>query len=72
MSGRELATRILQQRPRLPIVYISGYTDDQLSPQGVTHESTVLVRKPFEAEQLFQAIERAMQLSQTRRAARAG
>jgi two-component system, cell cycle sensor histidine kinase and response regulator CckA len=47
ISGPELAGELCAARPDLKVIYISGYTDDSLAPEGVLQPGTVLVNKPF-------------------------
>jgi PAS domain S-box-containing protein len=47
MNGRELATRMLQTRPSLRVLFMSGYTDDAIVHQGVLDESANFIQKPF-------------------------
>ena len=52
MSGSELARRLREISPRLKILFMSGYTDDMLSDQGILAGETQLIQKPFTAEAL--------------------
>ncbi|HEX5326464.1 MAG TPA: response regulator, partial [Acetobacteraceae bacterium] len=58
MTGPELARRAHSEHPRLPVVFISGYSDpDALSgAAGFVH----LVRKPARPEDLVEKIEAAL------------
>jgi two-component system cell cycle sensor histidine kinase/response regulator CckA len=47
MSGPELAKRILQSRPNLKIIFVSGYTAGKLAAYGSFTPEAVLVQKPF-------------------------
>jgi len=47
MNGRELATRLLETRPSLRVLFMSGYTDDAIVHQGVLDESANFIQKPF-------------------------
>ncbi len=47
MGGRELAVKIRESRPGIPVLFMSGYTDDELMRRGVFEEATSLLRKPF-------------------------
>ncbi len=59
MNGRELADRVCQERPGTPVVFISGYSDNVILSRGVVEPGTVLVRKPFSARELDQALRAA-------------
>ncbi len=52
MSGSELAGRLREMNPGLKILFMSGYTDDMLSDQGILAGETQLIQKPFTAEAL--------------------
>ena len=47
MSGRELAERIVQMRPGIKTLYMSGYTDRAIVHHGILQTDTVLLQKPF-------------------------
>jgi CheY-like chemotaxis protein len=46
MGGRELAKRVHALRPRIPILYLSGYIDDALLRHGLLREGSFFLRKP--------------------------
>lgn len=52
MSGPELAERLQQSWPDLPVVYMSGYTKDTVVQRGVAAGETGFVQKPFKAAEL--------------------
>ena len=47
MGGKKLVQKIKQDRPRLKVLYISGYTDEIISQHGVLEEGTQFLQKPF-------------------------
>jgi PAS domain S-box-containing protein len=47
MSGRELHERLLRGRPGLPVLFMSGYTDNVIAPHGVLDAGTHFIQKPF-------------------------
>lgn len=47
MNGREAAEQILQQRPGLKVLYVSGYTSDEIIRNGLLQSEAVLLHKPF-------------------------
>jgi len=47
MNGRELAQRLAQLRPKIKVVYMSGYAEDVLFRQGVLDPSITFLQKPF-------------------------
>ncbi len=61
MNGAELARRLVQLRPSLAVLYMSGYTDDLIAQQGILREGTILVEKPFTPEALSRKIREALE-----------
>jgi PAS domain S-box-containing protein len=49
MSGRELAERLLSIRPTLPVLFMSGYTDDAIVRHGLLDEKLNFIQKPFDS-----------------------
>ena len=47
MGGRELADTIKSRRPQLKILYMSGYTNDEVVRHGVTLQRDAFLQKPF-------------------------
>ena len=57
MSGREVAERLTDHRPGIRVLYMSGYTDDELLRHGVTdRRGACFLEKPFTPEGLQRAI----------------
>jgi len=54
-SGIELANALVASRPGLPVIIMSGYTDQSLNVNGLEHE-VVLLHKPFTPRELRQLI----------------
>jgi PAS domain S-box-containing protein len=55
MSGPDLAVKLRAKRPGLPVLYMSGYTDDVLSAHELAQEATAFLRKPFGNAELIAA-----------------
>jgi len=49
MGGRQLGEKVLQLRPKMKMLYMSGYTDDAIVLHGVLESGTPFVQKPFSA-----------------------
>ncbi|HEY2391793.1 MAG TPA: response regulator [Candidatus Angelobacter sp.] len=47
VPGPALAERLTAERPEMKVVFISGYADASLAPEGILKPGTVLVHKPF-------------------------
>ncbi len=52
MNGRELGARLKKERPRLPVLYISGYADDEMVRRGLIDPNNPFLSKPFTPEVL--------------------
>jgi two-component system cell cycle sensor histidine kinase/response regulator CckA len=55
MSGPELAMQLRARQPQLPVLYMSGYTDDVLSAHELSQDATAFLRKPFGNAELIAA-----------------
>jgi CheY-like chemotaxis protein len=52
LNGRELAELLVRDRPRLKVLFISGYTDDDVLHRGVSSDEVALLTKPFTPDTL--------------------
>lgn len=57
MNGRELADRVHRIQPELPVIYMSGHTDDSVVRRGVMNDEMTLLHKPFTAAELMSRVE---------------
>jgi CheY-like chemotaxis protein len=55
MNGRVLAERLLERQPGLRVLYMSGYTDDQVLVQGIAGGAGFL-QKPFTPDVLARKV----------------
>jgi signal transduction histidine kinase len=58
-SGYALAKWIADEGPRLPVIFMTGYSDTTVARQS-TGEDLLLLQKPFSREILISTIERAL------------
>ncbi len=59
MSGTQLASLLHQQRPDLPVVYMSGYSNGLLGTTHVLDEDIAFIEKPFTATELLTKVAEA-------------
>lgn len=61
LHGREVADRIVRLRPGIPVLFISGYTDDALLERGVLEgDDRSLLAKPFTSLELARRVRLAI------------
>jgi two-component system cell cycle sensor histidine kinase/response regulator CckA len=60
MGGRALAEEIGRERPRIKVLYMSGYTSDALGEQGVLAEGIELIEKPFTPAELVERVRKVL------------
>jgi PAS domain S-box-containing protein len=56
MDGPELARRAAELRPDLPVLFISGYTDDEIVRRGLLQDGQPFLQKPFTPETLARKV----------------
>ena len=56
MSGKELHARLTELHPGLPVLYMSGYTEDVIARHGILEPGTHLLSKPFSGQALARRI----------------
>jgi two-component system cell cycle sensor histidine kinase/response regulator CckA len=56
MGAGELVDRLLTKRPNLKVLFISGYTTDEVVRRGVTQNDSAFIQKPFAAPELMQKV----------------
>lgn len=60
MNGRELAVEMVARRPDLRVVYMSGYTEEDVMRRGGERPGGGFVHKPFSVEGLTRAVRDAL------------
>ncbi len=59
-SGPELARDLAPGRPRMKVLFMSGYTDGAIAAHGFLESGIMILRKPFTRQQLTQTIEEVL------------
>jgi two-component system, cell cycle sensor histidine kinase and response regulator CckA len=60
LGGRELAERLVAEKPRLKVIYCSGYTDEVLGPDSPLRNNVNFVEKPFDVEVLLRRVRQCL------------
>jgi nitrogen-specific signal transduction histidine kinase/CheY-like chemotaxis protein len=60
MKGPELASRIAEISPETPILYMSGYVDNQALSTQLADRPDALLRKPFSAADLCERVRKSL------------
>jgi signal transduction histidine kinase/ActR/RegA family two-component response regulator len=60
MSGRELADRLQRKFGALPVLFVSGYADDEVLRYGVAQGTADLLPKPFTPNELAERVRAAL------------
>jgi PAS domain S-box-containing protein len=61
ISGPELTKRLVERRPSLKVIYMSGYTDETIVQHGILQPGIAFIHKPFTAETLDRKIRDVLQ-----------
>jgi two-component system cell cycle sensor histidine kinase/response regulator CckA len=69
IGGAELARRLRERWPALPILFMSGYSVDDLRRQGAIGLERVIIQKPFTPEGLVRSVTAALSRAETSQAA---
>jgi len=59
-TGKELADRLLEQNPRLKVIYTSGYSAEIADKELTLEEGVNFLTKPFVVHQLAQTIRKRL------------
>jgi nitrogen-specific signal transduction histidine kinase/CheY-like chemotaxis protein len=63
MNGRQLADRMAELRPRMKVLFMSGYTDRIMSSDGLLDSSVAYLQKPFTSDQLDAKVRQVLDLA---------
>ena len=60
IGGRELGRRLRELRPTLPVLYMSGYPEDEVVRRGLLEEHYPFIQKPFTPAMLAATVRRLL------------
>jgi two-component system cell cycle sensor histidine kinase/response regulator CckA len=56
MTGKDLAQRILQEQPKMKVIYMSGYSSEVVGKDFPLKEGDNFLTKPFRSAKLAQTV----------------
>jgi CheY-like chemotaxis protein len=69
VGGRELAARLALLEPALPVLYMSGYTGEDVVQRGLMDAGAPFQQKPFTSDGLARAVRELLDSRVRRRTA---
>lgn len=60
MNGHDLAQAVLQRRPDIEVLYMSGFTDGTLDREGLVSDEVAFLAKPFKRWELASALRKLL------------
>lgn len=63
MGGPELAQALLQRRPALRVLYMSGYTEHPMVRRGVVDAGVAFLQKPFTPTSLVSRVREVLEMA---------
>ena len=67
MGGRIVAERLVAMRPETEVLFMSGYTDDEILRRGLLERGHRMLQKPFTATALAHEVRSALDAKRRRR-----
>jgi len=68
MSGRQLADRLRSFHPEITVLYMSGYTDNDITHHGVLEKGVNYMQKPFTVDTLAKKVREVLDKNSKRTA----
>jgi CheY-like chemotaxis protein len=60
-NGRELAERLEELSPGIPVLFTSGYTDGEIERRGLLRPGAAFVQKPLTPHALAHAVQKTLE-----------
>jgi len=60
LSGPEMADRLAEIYPDLPVIFMSGYAEEMIPKQAIASGEVTLIEKPFTGQKLLSAVAEAL------------
>lgn len=68
LNGPMFVAEVRKRHPSLPVLFLSGYTEDALTDRAAAMSGIPVLAKPFEVDRLSAALARALEAASDRRA----
>ena len=68
INGRELAEQMARERPKMKVLYMSGYTDNAVVNSGILKKEVAFLQKPFTPGALIDKVREVLENGKTRQA----
>jgi PAS domain S-box-containing protein len=62
ISGAELADQFLKHNPALKVLFVSGYTGEEIAHHGILNESVLFLQKPFSPQTLVEKAHKILKM----------
>jgi FixJ family two-component response regulator len=72
MSGRQVSESVTTRRSGIPVLFMSGYTDDEQVRSGVRNTGQAFIQKPFTSATLAHKLQDVLGSQSTRPPAECG
>lgn len=60
MNGRDLAAEVQRIRPGMKVIFLSGYTDETITPHGVLPAGVNYIEKPFSHDVMIETVRKVL------------
>jgi two-component system cell cycle sensor histidine kinase/response regulator CckA len=61
LGGRQLAQRLIEEWPDLPVVFMSGYTDNDVARRGLLDAGVPFLEKPLSPDALTRKMRQVLE-----------
>ncbi|HEX2250421.1 MAG TPA: response regulator [Gemmatimonadales bacterium] len=61
MGAGELTEQLLAERPDMKVLFVSGYTNDEVVRRGISRNDAAFIQKPFTAEELMRKVREVLE-----------
>lgn len=61
LTGWELAQRLRELRPNLPVLFMTGYAESAILRAEVPEDTDLLLQKPFRPEELLKRLQQVLE-----------